>query len=257
MIKKRLVGVVTVKDGRAVQSFGYRRYLPLGKPEVLIENLDRWGADEIVLQCIDRTRQVAGPDLGLLERVSALGLSTPLIYAGGVRTVAEGIAAIQAGSDRICLDAVLHDDPKVAEGLANALGAQAVVAALPLSKTDEGIGWYDYASDRNVAFCPELVSLLKSGVISEAMVIDWQAEGCRGGFNMDLIDGFPVLEVPLIAFGGLSEVSQLGEALARPAVVAVGIGNFLAYREHAVQHYKLQLAERPLRSAFFENTLVN
>lgn len=257
MIKKRLVGVVTVKDGRAVQSFGYRRYLPLGKPEVLIENLDRWGADEIILQCIDRTRQGVGPDLGLLERVSALGLSTPLIYAGGVRTVAEGIAAIQAGSDRICLDAVLHDDPKVAEGFANALGAQAVVAALPLSKTDEGIGWYDYTSGSNGAFRPELVSLLKSGVISEAMVIDWQAEGRRGGFNMDLIDGFPVPEVPLIAFGGLSEASQLGEALARPAVVAVGIGNFLAYREHAVQHYKLQLAERPLRPAFFENALVN
>ena len=32
-----------------MQSFGYRRYLPLGRPEVLVENLDRWGADEIVL----------------------------------------------------------------------------------------------------------------------------------------------------------------------------------------------------------------
>ena len=55
MVKKRLVGVITVKDGWAVQSFGYERYLPLGRPEVIAENLDRWGADEILLQCIDRS----------------------------------------------------------------------------------------------------------------------------------------------------------------------------------------------------------
>ena len=41
MIRKRLVGVITVKDSLAVQSFGYKNYLPLGNPEILVENLDR------------------------------------------------------------------------------------------------------------------------------------------------------------------------------------------------------------------------
>ena len=35
MLKKRLIGVVTVRRGWAVQSFGYKRWLPLGRPEVL------------------------------------------------------------------------------------------------------------------------------------------------------------------------------------------------------------------------------
>ena len=50
MIRKRLIGVITVKGGWAVQSFGYARHLPLGRPEILAENLDRWGADEILVQ---------------------------------------------------------------------------------------------------------------------------------------------------------------------------------------------------------------
>ena len=53
MIKKRLIGVVTVKDGMAVQSFGYKKYLPLGNPKILIKNLNRWGADEILINVID------------------------------------------------------------------------------------------------------------------------------------------------------------------------------------------------------------
>ena len=101
MIPKRLIGVVIVKDGWAVQSFGYRRWLPLGRPEVLVENLDRWGADEILLQCVDRGDR--GPDIALLERLCKRGLSTPLIYQGGVRSVADGVAVIQTGAERLAL----------------------------------------------------------------------------------------------------------------------------------------------------------
>ena len=40
MLKKRLIGVITVLNGWAVQSFGYKNYLPLGRPEVLAKNLE-------------------------------------------------------------------------------------------------------------------------------------------------------------------------------------------------------------------------
>ena len=42
MLRKRLLGAVVVRQGWAVQSFGYQRWLPLGKVECLVENLDRW-----------------------------------------------------------------------------------------------------------------------------------------------------------------------------------------------------------------------
>ena len=69
MLHKRLVGVVTVKGGWAVQSFGYKSYLPLGRPEVLVENLDRWGADEILVHVIDRSVKKLGPDFNLIEKL--------------------------------------------------------------------------------------------------------------------------------------------------------------------------------------------
>ena len=98
MLKKRLIGVVTVKNGWAVQSFGYQKYLPLGKPECLVENLDRWGTDEILVQVIDRSLTERGPDFELLEKLGRLGLGTPLIYGGGIRNVEEGMKVIQSGA---------------------------------------------------------------------------------------------------------------------------------------------------------------
>ena len=49
MLKKRIIGSITVLNGWAVQSIGYSQYLPLGRPSVIAENLDRWGADEILI----------------------------------------------------------------------------------------------------------------------------------------------------------------------------------------------------------------
>ena len=164
MLKKRLIGVVTVKDGWAVQSFGYRRYLPLGKPECLVNNLNRWGADEILVQAIDRSTSCKGPDFELLERLGKLGLETPLIYAGGIRTVEEGLRSIELGADRIAVDTLLHVDPDVIRGLAERLGAQALIASLPLSRSQGRLSWLDYRNGSSKPLTPEVLALIKHEV---------------------------------------------------------------------------------------------
>lgn len=247
MLNKRLIGVVTVKDGLAVQSFGYSHYLPLGTPEILVENLDRWGVDEIILQCIDRA--ALGPDLELLDRVSRSGLSTPLVYSGGIMSAEEGKQAVKAGAERIGLDALLHDKPHEILDLCGCLGAQALVAMLPVSCATGGaeLAWLDHRAGREQPFSPELKQQFQNGLISEAVIIDWQHEGFPDAFDVRLLDAFPLEDIPLIAFGGLSEAVQLARVLTHPRVAAVAVGNFLSYREHAIGEYKQQLRGLPLR----------
>ena len=81
MLKKRLTGAVTIRGGLVVQSFGYNRYLPIGKPKVVAENLDRWGVDEIFIQVIDRSINNLGPDIELVKEISTSGILTPIMYA--------------------------------------------------------------------------------------------------------------------------------------------------------------------------------
>ena len=253
MLKKRLIGVVTVKDGWAVQSFGYRRYLPLGKPECLVTNLNRWGADEILVQAIDRSPLRKGPDFELLERLGKLGLETPLIYAGGIRTVEEGLRSIELGADRIAVDALLRGDLDVVRGLAHRLGAQALIASLPLSRGPEGLSWLDYRSASSTALSTDLLTLIHDATISEVLVTDWENEGRNGAFDPRLVEEFPSESAPLIAFGGISEIQQIRELLRSPKVAAVAIGNFLSYRELAIQNYKEMLTDMPVRPANYQS----
>ena len=247
MIVKRLIGVVTVRNGWAVQSFGYRRWLPLGRPEILVANLDRWGVDEILVQCIDRSAAGAGPDLALLERIAATGCATPLIYAGGIRDVDDAAAVVRCAADRVAIDALLHDAPERLPALADRLGAQAVIAALPLSTA----GWRDYRSGTDGPLPVSVRNLLADGHVSEVLVIDWRNEGTPGGFDTALLDPDLPDGLRLIAFGGLTEPSVMRLALANPRVAAIAVGNALSYREHAVQAAKEALGGAPLRAAHY------
>lgn len=251
MLRKRLIGVITVKDGWAVQSFGYSRHLPLGRPECLAENLDRWGADEILVLSIDRSRNKLGPDIPLVRRLGGLGLSTPLTYGGGIRTANEAGAVIQAGAERICVDAALRDTPQGVREMSAHLGAQALVAALPLSCDGSHLEWFDYRHRAATPLEKGSLSLLVEGIVSEALLIDWRHEGHPQSFDMDLVRHFPLENVPLIAFGGLSEPGQLRQLLGMSRIAAVGVGNFLSYTEHAVQTLKRHLTDLPLRPASY------
>jgi cyclase len=253
MLKKRLVGVVTIKDGWAVQSIGYKRHLPLGKPEHLIENLDRWGADEILLQVIDRSINKQSPDFSLLERVACLGLETPLIYSGGVHTVEDGVRVIQTGADRLVVDAALRDDLATVSGLSERLGAQAIIAGLPLSWRGNAFEWLDYQCGTSSAIPSAILALAEAGIVSEILIIDWKHEGYKNAFEPRLIKNFPLSNVPLIAFGGISESSQIAKLLQMEHVSAVAVGNSLSYREHAIQKLKEDLVEMPLRSSIYES----
>ncbi len=253
MIQKRLVGVVTVKGGWAVQSFGYGHYLPLGRPEILVENLDRWGADEILLQVIDRSHTGAGPDMALLERIGRRGFSTPLIYAGGIRSAADAVAAVAVAADRIVVDALIHDNPREVVKAGERLGNQAMIGSLPLSFENGEVRWRDYRTGTDDPLGGALLELLEGGVLSEALVVDWKNEGRPGGFDLALIDALPET-VPVIAFGGLSQASQIATVLRSPRVVAAAVGNFLSYREHAIQAFKTELFGLPLRPAAYQET---
>lgn len=247
MLRKRIVGVITVRDGWAVQSFGYRRYLPLGRPEILAKNLDRWGADEILLQCIDRSAGELGPDIGLIERVANKGIATPLIYAGGIRSADDGVAVIHAGADRIAIDTLLWEAPEQVHLLEERLGAQAIIAALPLSIEASGLMRRNYRNGAVAELDEALLDLLRRRVVSEVLAIDWKNDG-GSAYDTRLIDQIPIADMPIIAFGGLAGADQLRVVLTRSQVVAAGVGNALNYREHTVRLLKQALGDLPIRA---------
>jgi cyclase len=251
MLKKRIIGVVNVKDNIAVQSFGFNRYLPLGKPECLIENLDRWGADEIILNFIDLTQKRLGPDLTLLERIANLGIKTPLVYSGGIRNIEDGKNVIQTGADRICVTSLLDENPTIVSKLSELIGLQGVIGALPIGLDEKGVFKYNYLKKKNIYF-KEISEVINLSFISELLLIDFKSEGYKNSFNKNLLTYFKSIKVPLIVFGGISDSDQIRKILRKRNISAICIGNSLNYKENKIQYLKKVVNSSQIREPAYQ-----
>jgi len=251
LLKKRIIGTVIIKNGWAVQSFGYNRYLPLGKPECVVENLDRWGADEILILSIDRSSNRLGPDFSLLEKLASLQLETPLIYGGGISTIEEGVKVIGLGADRICVDSLLHDNFNIVRKLSERLGRQAIIGVMPVMANNGIIKWLNY---RNKSSLPLKDGMLDNytKTVSELLLIDFLNEGSKDGFNNKILEDFIDVDLSLILFGGLSDGPKIKKLLANKMVSAIAIGNFLNYKEHSIQNFKREYSRSNIRDSYYK-----
>ena len=234
MAFKRLIALVPVQAGQVVMSYGYMRHKPAGSLGTVLRNLDRWGIDEIAV--IDITRGRDKPDFSILEQIRLSAVRTPVAFGGGIRSARHAVAAVEQGCDRVIVETLIWQAPQEIDRIAEAIGQQAVIGAVPLVYGSDGMTVAPVHSAGNEAW-GDYLKRVKDLAISELIIIDREHEGAAG--NSKLGEQMPVIETlhKLIWFGGLS-VSQAAALLERPDTVGVAFGNPFLINELAVNMHR-------------------
>jgi cyclase len=252
MKKKRLSALIVVKNNIAVQSFNYNSYLPIGRPDLLIENYDRWGVDEIIVQVIDRTKNNLGPDFKLLEKISKLKIMTPLIYGGGIRNSDDAKLVIKNGADRVIVESAFLKEWDEIKNISKVIGSQAVILSLPLIIKNKLIFIYDYKELKLINFKKyKIISKRNIDSFSEILVTDVLNEGKYNSFNLSLLNQLSYIKNSLIVFGGISTTKKIELISKFKNVSCVVIGNFLSYKENAYQQYLKNIKSKNFRNPFY------
>jgi imidazole glycerol-phosphate synthase subunit HisF len=238
MLKARVIGVVLVKEGTVVQSIGFRRHLPLGRPEVAISYLDRWGIDEIIVLHIDgrapTTKAVAS---------YSRHCQVPLSVGGGVMHADTVQRIIQAGADKIVLNTAAVERPQLVDDAAKRFGEQCVVVSID-ARSETGRHMAYVGGGRRAAGI-EAAALAREAAergAGEVLINSIDRDGSRRGYDLELVRGVVgAVSIPVIACGGAGTPQHLAEALAAgPAAVAAA--NFFHFTEHSVILAKSWLA---------------
>tara|TARA_R110000824_G_C15226376_1_gene678057 strand:- start:143 stop:1000 length:858 start_codon:yes stop_codon:yes gene_type:complete len=238
MLLKRLGGSILVRDGIAVQSFGFRRHLPVGSPEVSSEFLNRWGIDEICLLDISGNRMQRGPDIEMIRRVAAKAF-VPLCYGGGVTSLDQVRQIIAAGADKVLIrskfiESLFHE-------VVDSFGAQALVACIDYSSRKSDIASRDGSIISRDEVLDYALRAEKFGV-GELLIQSTDRDGLACGLDCDLIaEVSRRVQIPVIAMGGVGRSEHIAECLNMTEASAVVVGNILNHCEHSVMLIKKQL----------------
>ena len=132
-LRKRIIACLDVTGGRVVKGTRFVDLVDAGDPVELAARYAAEGADEITILDIGATLDARPALLDLISRAAA-ALDVPLSVGGGVRTVGDAAAFLDAGADKVAVNSAALRDPSLIERLADRLGSQSVVVAIDVAR---------------------------------------------------------------------------------------------------------------------------
>src|ERR1700716_990683 len=144
MLLKRGIPCLDVDRGRVVKGTNFVDIRDAGDPVELAAFYDRAGADELVF--LDITATHARRDtIAALARRAADEVFIPFTIGGGIRSVQDAQAVLDAGADKISVNSAALARPELIDELAATFGAQCVVLAIDAKASADG-SWQAYVA---------------------------------------------------------------------------------------------------------------
>ena len=240
---KRVIPCLDVDAGRVVKGVEFLDIRDAGDPVELAAHYDREGADELVFLDITATHEKRDTIVQLARR-TADEVFVPFTIGGGIRSVADAQAVLDAGADKVSVNSAALERPELLNELAAVFGAQCVVLAIDAKKSDSG-GWEAYLAGGRTPTGRDVVEWAREGVergAGEILLTSMDRDGTSDGYDLPLTRAVSeAVSVPVIASGGAGELEHLAQALAAGAD-AVLCASIFHYGRYTVAEAKAHLA---------------
>ena len=235
MLKKRLIPCLILRDGFIVQSFEFKRFLPIGKAKIAVEFVVNWDVDEIVLLDITATRNGAPPDTDLIRLVSD-HCFVPLTVGGGIHALSDIREVMRAGADKVSINSEALKNPSFIKESSDIFGSQCIVVSVDVRINPKGR--YEVVADSGKKYTGlhpvEWAQRLQELGAGEIFLNSVNRDGSRRGYDLDLVRMVSeAIRIPVIACGGVGEMSHLADGIRIGKASAVSAANIFQHMEHS------------------------
>jgi cyclase len=248
---KRVIPCLDVDGGRVVKGTNFVNLRDAGDPVELAERYDAEGADELIFLDITATHERRDTIVDLARR-TAENVFIPFTIGGGIRSVGDAQAVLDAGADKISVNSAAVARPELVSELGDRLGAQCVVLAID-ARGDGNGSWEVFVAGGRTPTGIDAVEWAQEAVergAGEIMLTSMDRDGTEDGYDLALTHAVSeAVSVPVIASGGAGNLDHLVEALQAGADAALAASIF-HYRRYSIAEAKARLAQAgvPVRS---------
>jgi len=227
MLSKRIVPCLDVRDGVVVKGVKFRNHVILGEIIELATRYRDEGADELVFYDITASVEDRSVSLDWVSDTAKV-LDIPFCVAGGIRSVKDAGAVLNAGADKISINSPAQERPALIDELAAAFGSQAVVVGVDSNRQtqDDRYVVYQYTGSEEhmrtgnrdtMAWLHEVQERGAGEVVLNCMSKD----GVGKGYDLpQLQQARKALHIPLVASGGAGNSQHFVDVFAQARVDA-------------------------------------
>ncbi len=246
MLAKRIIPCLDVTAGRVVKGISFVALRDAGDPVEIARRYDEQGADELTFLDITASSDNRGILFRIIEQV-AEQVFIPLTVGGGVRQVEDVRDLLNAGADKVSINTSAVVNPQLVADAAARYGSQCIVVAIDAKQVAPG-RWEVFTHGGRKATGLDVVEWAKKMQAlgaGEILLTSMDRDGAKIGFDLALTRAVTdVLEIPLIASGGVGNLQHLVDGVKLGGADAVLAASIFHYGEYTVQQAKQYMADQ-------------
>jgi cyclase len=256
MLAKRVIPCLDVNRGRVVKGTNFLHLRDAGDPVEVAARYEQEGADELVF--LDITASHEGREIMLdVVRRTAEQVFMPLTVGGGVRTIDDIRALLNAGSDKVSINSAACKQPQFVREAARRFGSQCIVVNIdPKRVRDPATGEVKFEVHVNggriptgreaVAWAREVEALGAGEIVLTSMDCD----GTKDGYDLEITRAVSeAVGIPVVASGGAGCPEHLADAILLGQADAALAASIFHFGQYTIAQTKEIMAGRgiPIR----------
>lgn len=267
MLSHRIIPCLDVKAGRVVKGVNFVELRDAGDPVEIARQYDEAGADELVFLDITASHEQRGIMLDVVRQV-AEQCFMPFTVGGGIRTIDDVTALIQAGAEKVSINTAAVVSPDIVKQTAKRFGICATVVNIdpkrvtvddfrqrwgrepegPLSRDGMVFEVHTHGGRKPtgleaVAWAKRVVELGAGEIVLTSM----DADGTKDGYDIEVTKLVAdAVDVPVVASGGCGSPEHMRQVLTQTRADAALAASIFHYGEYTIAQTKRYLADAGL-----------
>ncbi|MEW4567227.1 imidazole glycerol phosphate synthase subunit HisF [Tautonia sp. JC769] len=247
MLAKRIIPCLDVNEGRVVKGTNFLNLRDAGDPVEVAARYDAEGADELVFLDITASHEGRGILLDVVRRTAEVCFM-PLTVGGGIRTLDDIRALLNAGADKVSINSTAVRDPEFVRRAARRFGSQCIVVNIDPKRVSRGEQevWEVHINGGRIPTGLEAVSWAREVQrlgAGEIVLTSMDADGTKNGYDLPMTRAVSdAVTIPVVASGGAGHPEHLRAALVEGGADAALAASIFHYREFTIAETKAYLA---------------
>jgi cyclase len=245
MLANRVIPCLDVDRGRVVKGTNFLNLRDAGDPVEVAARYEAEGADELVF--LDITASHEGRDIMLdVVRRTAEQVFMPLTVGGGIRTIDDIRALLNAGCDKVSINSAACKNPQFVADAAKRFGSQCIVVNIDPKRVN---GFFEvYVNGGRVPTGLEAVPWAKQVEelgAGEIVLTSMDCDGTKDGYDLEITKAVSeAVSIPVVASGGAGKPEHLADAILHGKADAALAASIFHFGEYSIRETKQIMAAR-------------
>jgi cyclase len=249
MLAKRVIPCLDVDRGRVVKGTNFLQLRDAGDPVEVARRYEQEGADELVFLDITASHEQRGIMLDVVRR-TAEQVFMPLTVGGGIRSIEDIRALLNAGSDKVSINSAACKDPEFVRQAAKRFGNQCIVVNIDPKRVQKNGRqvWEVHINGGRTPTGLEAVAWARQVEelgAGEIVLTSMDCDGTKDGYDLEITRAVSdAVSIPVVASGGAGKPEHLADAITIGRADAALAASIFHFGEFTIRQTKEIMAGR-------------